>query len=94
MEEKIIEKLRLAYEHNFLTNLSKLEREWIVEHLTKKKPACTYCAGTMLAFAKQAYQIYLNNKKAEEESATKEESVSKKSEEKNGAKKTNRRKNK
>ena len=88
MEEKIIEKLRLAYEHNFLTNLSKLEREWIVEHLTKKKPACTYCAGTMLAFAKQAYQIYLNNQKAEEAS------VAKKPEEKNGAKKTNRRKNK
>lgn len=79
MEEKIIEKLRLAYEHNFLTNLSKLEREWIVEHLTHKKPACTHCAGTMIAFAKQAYLIYLTNKKSEE---------------KNGAKKTNRRKNK
>ena len=42
----------------------------------------------MLAFAKQAYQIYLNNQKAEEAS------VAKKPEEKNGAKKTNRRKNK
>lgn len=83
MEEQIIEKLRLAYEHNFLTNLSKLEREWIVEHLTKKKPACTYCAGTMLAFAKQAYLIYLSSKKTQsEENGTKT------------TKKTNRRKNK